>query len=198
VTRFHSIPTQHFGQHSAWRAFGGYTIVPNQLLDEVLPALPVNERVVLLYLWRQIAGFHRQSRALSLTVIARGTSGAERTPNAGAGLSLSSTIRAIEGLLQRGYITRTRTARSTYCYTLCLDRLLARRDETPAAESAALDTTYAAPIRLEDRDDSDDTANNRDPNAGRVRFTWLDEPEENTSTTLENPTDQSDTSDYSS
>ncbi|HWE61562.1 MAG TPA: hypothetical protein VHB98_07610, partial [Chloroflexota bacterium] len=87
-------PLPAAGRHS-----GGYTAVPNILLDYILPSLGLAERAVLLYLWRRLAGFHRESDVIALAQICRGITSAEGDElDWGTGLSRSNVQAALDSL----------------------------------------------------------------------------------------------------
>jgi hypothetical protein len=120
-----SMPPLADGDRVPVRVPGGFTMVPNLLLDFILPSLSPTERAVLLYLWRHTAGFHRTARVVPLEQICSGLRSRERALDLGTRLSRSTTIRALRVLVARGYVTRVDRAGAAPSFSVHADRVLA-------------------------------------------------------------------------
>jgi len=79
-----------------------YTQVPDSFFDIVAPQLTEAELKVMLFIIRRTFGFKKQTDSISLSQMVEGmTSRDGRRINRGAGVSRSSAIRAVRGLVQR-------------------------------------------------------------------------------------------------
>lgn len=94
-------PSRRFAGYSR----PNYTPVPDQLFDEQLPDLSGAELKVLLYLMRRIFGFKKESDNVSLNQLLHGiTTRAGVQLDRGTGLSRSTLIDALKGLVEKGHI----------------------------------------------------------------------------------------------
>lgn len=94
-----------------WDGFSGlppappFTPLPNIVLDLIMPALGEAELRVLLFLCRQIYGWHRTTQHVSLSQMVTGIQRVDGTwMNQGTGLTRRSVIRAVQALEQKGLI----------------------------------------------------------------------------------------------
>lgn len=82
-----------------------YTQVHDQLFDEHLPDLSGAELKVLLYIIRRTFGFKKESDNISLNELLHGiTTRAAAQLDRGTGLSRSTLIEALKGLVEKGHI----------------------------------------------------------------------------------------------
>lgn len=94
--------------------FGGfqnpnYTIVPDELFDELLALLSGAELKILLYIIRRTFGFKKESDEISLSQICKGISKRDgKVLDQGTGLSQSTAQLAIKGLEEKNIIVATR------------------------------------------------------------------------------------------
>ncbi|HMP41507.1 MAG TPA: replication protein [Roseiflexaceae bacterium] len=98
---------------SAFAGFSSpnYTMVPDQLFDELLPDLSGAELKVLLYIMRRTFGFKKESDAISLNQIGNGIRTRDgRVLDLGTGLSKSTIAEATKSLEAKGAIRRDRSA----------------------------------------------------------------------------------------
>ncbi len=116
-------PDRALADVAAGRVPGGFTMVPNVLLDSILPDLSGAECRVLLYLWRHTAGFHRTSQVIPLQQVCTGAY--EHDRDRGTGLARSTARMALDALVERGYVTRVRRGRGKGQYTVQMDSMLA-------------------------------------------------------------------------
>lgn len=87
-----------------------YTQVPDQLFDVLLPYLSEAELKVLLYIIRRTFGFKKDADAISMRQMAEGIVRKDgRRLDYGAGISLRSVQRGVEGLLDKGLIEAAKT-----------------------------------------------------------------------------------------
>lgn len=99
-------------QHN--RIFAGfsrpnYTIVPDELFDELLPVLSGAELKVLLYIIRRTFGFKREADSISLSQMLTGiTTHDGRVLDRGAGLSKPTLLQALRSLQEQGIILAQR------------------------------------------------------------------------------------------
>lgn len=81
------------------------TQVPDQLFDRLLPNLNGGELKVLLYIIRRTFGFKKNNDNISIAQISRGiTTKKGNVLDLGTGLSKSSVVRAVKGLLEKNVI----------------------------------------------------------------------------------------------
>src|SRR3954447_6851099 len=98
----------------ATRRFDGfrspnYTMVPDELFDELLPDLTGAELKILLYITRRTFGFKRESDSISLSQMVRGLQTRDgRQLDRGAGLSKPTLLQALRSLEQKGIIETER------------------------------------------------------------------------------------------
>src|SRR5438876_1002616 len=86
-----------------------YTIVPDELFDELLPTLSGSELKVLLYIIRRTFGFKKDADSISLSQMLNGiTTRDGRVLDLGAGLSKGSLIEALSRLREREIILTER------------------------------------------------------------------------------------------
>jgi hypothetical protein len=94
--------------------FGGfasptYTQVPDALFDELLPQLTESELKVLLYIIRRTFGFKKASDDISLKQLVEGiTTHDGRQLDHGAGVSKTSAVRGVNGLIEKQIIIAVR------------------------------------------------------------------------------------------
>jgi hypothetical protein len=82
-----------------------YTPVPDQLFDDQLPDLSGAELKALLYIIRRTFGFKKESDNISLNQMLHGiTTKAGKQLDRGTGLSRSTLIEALKGLVEKGHI----------------------------------------------------------------------------------------------
>lgn len=83
-----------------------YTIVPDELFDELLSLLSGAELKVLLYIIRRTFGFKKSSDDISLTQICRGIVTKDgRVLDQGTGLHRETAVLALKGLIEKNVIT---------------------------------------------------------------------------------------------
>lgn len=86
-----------------------YTQVPDVVFDELLSELSESELKVLLYIIRRTFGFKRESDSISLRQMTDGiTTRDGRRLDRGAGISKTSAVRGIKGLIDKGIIIAVR------------------------------------------------------------------------------------------
>src|SRR3712207_3965748 len=86
-----------------------YTIVPDELFDELLPKLSGAEIKVLLYIIRRTFGFKKNSDNISLNQICKGIATKDgRVLDQGTGLSQSTVLVALKGLVEKNILVATR------------------------------------------------------------------------------------------
>src|SRR5437868_15196053 len=86
-----------------------YTIVPDELFDELLALLTGAELKILLYIIRRTFGFKKDSDEISLSQICKGIVKKDgQVLDQGTGLSQSTAQIAIRGLEEKNIITATR------------------------------------------------------------------------------------------
>jgi phage replication O-like protein O len=86
-----------------------FTIVPDELFDQLLAKLSGAELKVLLYIVRRTFGFKKDSDEISLNQICTGIQTRDgRTLDQGTGLSQSTVLTAIKGLLEKNIILAQR------------------------------------------------------------------------------------------
>jgi len=86
-----------------------YTIVPDELFDELLPTLSGSELKVLLYIIRRTFGFKKDADSISLSQMLNGiTTKDGRVLDRGAGLSKGSLIESLSRLKEREVILTER------------------------------------------------------------------------------------------
>jgi hypothetical protein len=86
-----------------------YTIVPDELFDELLALLSGAELKILLYIIRRTFGFKKESDEISLSQICKGISKRDgQVLDQGTGLSQSTAQIAIKGLEEKNIIVATR------------------------------------------------------------------------------------------
>src|SRR5207249_2073679 len=86
-----------------------YTQVPDQLFDELLPLLSGAELKVLLYIIRRTFGFKKDYDEISLNQICTGIQTRDgRVLDNGTGLSQSTVLVAVKGLLEKRIILAQR------------------------------------------------------------------------------------------
>jgi hypothetical protein len=82
-----------------------YTMVPNDLLDDLLPSLSGAELKVLLYIVRRTLGFHRNAATISIAQIRTGLRRRDGTAlDRGTGLGRTAVTDALRSLQERGMI----------------------------------------------------------------------------------------------
>lgn len=80
-------------------------MVPNDLLDDLLPSLSGAELKVLLYIVRRTLGFHRNAATISIAQIRTGLHRRDGTPlDRGTGLGRTAVTDALRSLQERGMI----------------------------------------------------------------------------------------------
>ena len=91
-----------------------YTQVPDQLFDELLPRLSESELKVLLYIIRRTFGFKKASDNISLKQLVEGiTTRDGRRLDYGAGVSKTSAVRGVNGLVEKNVIVAVRNRSTT-------------------------------------------------------------------------------------
>ena len=86
-----------------------YTMVPDELFDELLPDLSGAETKVLLYIIRHTFGWKKNSDNISLKQMAEGIRTRDgRVLDRGAGVSKSAAAQAVKELVDRGVILAVR------------------------------------------------------------------------------------------
>jgi phage replication O-like protein O len=86
-----------------------YTVVPDDLFDDLLPELSGAELKVLLYIVRRTFGFKKDADTISLQQICKGiTTKDGRRLDRGTGLSEPTVVTAIKGLVAKNIIAATR------------------------------------------------------------------------------------------
>lgn len=86
-----------------------YTQVPDQLFDELLSRLTESELKVLLYIIRRTFGFKKASDNISLKQLVEGiTTRDGRRLDHGAGVSKTSAVRGVNGLIEKQVIVAVR------------------------------------------------------------------------------------------
>lgn len=88
-----------------------YTPVPDALFDELLPHLTESELKVLLYIIRRTFGFKKEMDTISLKQMTEGivTKDGRRLDH-GAGISKTSAVRGVNGLVEKGIIVAVRNS----------------------------------------------------------------------------------------
>lgn len=94
-----------------------YTQIPNAILDVWLPDLNGAELKVLLYLCRRTFGFHRDTVAIGMRLLAAGIP----SKDGGTGLHVHTVSRAVKSLEARGLIRCTPGVRGRIRYSVKLD-----------------------------------------------------------------------------
>lgn len=103
------------GLSQPFQGFGSptYTQVPDEVFDVLAPDLTEAELRVLLYLVRRTFGFKKNSDDISLKQLVEGIKTQDgRVLDRGAGVSKSTAVRAVKGLIEQGVITATRNRSS--------------------------------------------------------------------------------------
>jgi hypothetical protein len=91
-----------------------YTMVPDQLFDELMHTLSGAELKVLLYIIRRTFGFKKEYDAISLSQIAGGIRTRDgRVLDRGTGLSKSTVAEAVKSLEAKGAVIRNRRTSAT-------------------------------------------------------------------------------------
>jgi phage replication O-like protein O len=91
-----------------------YTQVPDDVMDVLMPELSGAELKVLLYIIRRTFGFKKQADAISLNQIMNGiTTNNGRVLDRGTGLSESTVLSALKGLIQKDVIVAERRRSAT-------------------------------------------------------------------------------------
>ena len=86
-----------------------FTPVPDELFDEIAPKLTEAELRVLLYIIRRTFGFKKDTDDISLSQLVEGITAKDgRVLDAGTGVSRSTAVRAVKGLIIKQIITATR------------------------------------------------------------------------------------------
>src|SRR5437764_13092821 len=86
-----------------------YTIVPDELFDELLPTLSGGELKVLLYIIRRTFGFKKETDTISLKQMLRGIVTRDgRALDHGVGLSKPTLLQALRSLVTKGIIQTER------------------------------------------------------------------------------------------
>src|SRR5947209_6337878 len=86
-----------------------YTVVPDDVFDNLLPDLSGAEIKVLLYVVRRTFGFKKDSDTISLQQICKGiTTKDGRQLDRGTGLNKDTAVRAVKGLVERNIIRTER------------------------------------------------------------------------------------------
>ncbi len=86
-----------------------YTPVPDILFDELVSELSESELKVLLYIMRRTFGFKKNADDISIKQMAEGIVTKEgRRLDRGAGISQSSAIRGVKGLVEKGIVVASR------------------------------------------------------------------------------------------
>jgi DNA-binding transcriptional ArsR family regulator len=139
-------------------AFGGfsnpnYTMVPDQLFDELLPELSGAELKVLLYIIRRTFGFKRESDAISISQLLGGITTADgRVLDRGVGLSKPALLAALRSLTEKGIIISERQqsaqrGNEPTVYCLCMRTQAEGRQAVGAASRPPLvKKVYQAPL----------------------------------------------------
>ena len=114
-----------------------YTQVPDDVFDVLLPELTESELKVLLYIIRRTFGFKKDADTISLKQMVEGIRTRDgRQLDRGAGVSKTSAVRGVTGLVEKGIIVAVRN-RSTEkgdeptTYTLHYAETPVSRFETP-------------------------------------------------------------------
>jgi hypothetical protein len=114
-----------------------YTQVPDDVFDVLLPELTESELKVLLYIIRRTFGFKKDADTISLKQMVEGIRTRDgRQLDRGAGVSKTSAVRGVTGLVEKGIIVAVRN-RSTEkgdeptTYTLHFAEIPVSRFETP-------------------------------------------------------------------
>jgi hypothetical protein len=98
-------PSHHFPGFSS----PTYTIVPDELFDDLLSELSGAELKVLLYIIRRTFGFKKDSDTISLKQMAEGIVTRDgRVLDRGAGVAKSAAAQAVKTLREKGYIVHQR------------------------------------------------------------------------------------------
>ena len=106
-----SIPVDVSTPSSAFPGFRvpSYTMVPDELFDDLMADLSGSALKVLLYIVRRTFGFKKQSDAISLTQLCCGITTRDGRPlDRGTGLSRSTVILALKELTGKNIIIATR------------------------------------------------------------------------------------------
>lgn len=86
-----------------------YTMVPDEVFDEIAPNLTEAELRVLLYIIRRTFGFKKDSDNISLKQMTEGIVKRDGTIlDSGAGVVRSAATRAVKGLIEKGVIVAQR------------------------------------------------------------------------------------------
>lgn len=104
-------PKPAMPSHALFSGFSSpnYTMVPDQLFDELLVDLSGAELKVLLYIIRRTYGFKRNSDAISLSQMLTGIRTKDgKILDRGVGLSKPTLLGALRGLIEQGIITAER------------------------------------------------------------------------------------------
>src|SRR5215213_10108754 len=126
---------------SAFRGFRSpsYTMVPDELFDELLPDLSGAELKVLLFVVRRTFGFKRDDDAISLSQMLHGITTREgRVLHRGVGLSKPTLLAALRSLQTKGILraARQRSAAKGNEPTVYALRFADRDQEAEAARPA--------------------------------------------------------------
>ena len=114
-----------------------YTQVPDDVFDVLLPELTESELKVLLYIIRRTFGFKKDADTISLKQMVEGIRTRDgRQLDRGAGVSKTSAVRGVNGLVEKGIIlaVRNRSAEKgdeATTYTLHVVEVPVSRFETP-------------------------------------------------------------------
>jgi hypothetical protein len=129
------VPDQPFRYQGFSRP--NYTQVPDDVFDILLPELTESELKVLLYIIRRTFGFKKDADTISLKQMVEGIRTRDgRQLDRGAGVSKTSAVRGVTGLVEKGIIVAVRN-RSTEkgdeptTYTLHIAETPVSRFETP-------------------------------------------------------------------
>jgi hypothetical protein len=129
------VPDQPFRYQGFSRP--NYTQVPDDVFDVLLPELTESELKVLLYIIRRTFGFKKDADTISLKQMVEGIRTRDgRQLDRGAGVSKTSAVRGVTGLVEKGIIVagRNRSAEKgdePTTYTLHFAETPVSRFETP-------------------------------------------------------------------
>jgi hypothetical protein len=137
-------------QNFRFSGFGAprYTQVPDELFDILMPHLTEAELKVTLYVIRRTFGFKKDSDDISLRQLEKGiTTRDGKVLDEGTGLSKKSITSALNGLIAKGVIVKTKNSsaeRGFEANTYALNILGVTREKT---EEAPLSKIYTSPSR---------------------------------------------------
>lgn len=95
--------------HYSGFARPNYTQVPDDVFDVLLPELTESELKVLLYIIRRTFGFKKETDSISLKQMVEGIRTRDgRQLDRGAGISKTSAVRGVNGLVEKGVIVAVR------------------------------------------------------------------------------------------